>query len=948
MKSPIRIILMAAMLLGCFNAHAVYVEQMPIYKIQPNGDTAHFFVTGDECYHRFHDANNYTIVQAISGWWVYALPAADKGIQPSAYPVGTVDPATLNITPGLDITYDQWLQRRHYWDIPEQYRVEKPKTSGRNHGDFCNLVIFIRFADDTPYSRSLSNVDHMFSDSSSENAVSVYNYFRHASYNKISIRTHYAPTPNGDSILSYRCPHPRDYFMPYTEDNPIGYYGSDERRSREFELIMGAVNYINDSAPIPSNVVLDCDNDGYIDNVNFVVKGPAADWSDLLWPHKWQLYDREVYINGKRVSTFNLALEGSGDEYFGTSTFCHEMFHSLGAPDLYRYNRGTNITPVGPWDLMATNSRPPQHMTAYLKYKYGNWLDSIPLITTPGTYSIRSIGDGVDHNIAYRFPSAHPDQFYVVEFRDIEETFETTLPGSGLLIYRIDTRYEGNAGYNGHDYFDEMWIFRPNSNSNQENGNLGNAFFTPRRSRSQFTPSSTYYPYLTEGDPDVTFSISKISMPGDSITFYYTNHPKPSHLEVERTTTSTITLAWLGNFDAYAVSYRPYGSSEAYSRRVVSSSHITLANLLSQTAYEIRLTGLYNPEGDSFRDSSDYIYTTITTQMCNNSNEFEIAANQSQPRVGIPYYQNQDYNYSQQIYLADEMQGPMTISSFNLYFDYSQTLTKKNCTIYMANTSLANFNDSTPLVPVGQLTQVFEGKIQYNQGWNTIRLQTPFYYNGTDNLLIAIEDNSGTRTYIGDKFHVHTTSDIMSYIYYGTDINPDPSADTIQGSQSRNRFRNDIMFNGCPDNGSQVYACVFADNSERGRATGQGLYDLNETITLHAYPRPGYRFMMWQDNNTDNPRTVTLTQDTVFVAYFGTPLGIDDSDTTAGCLILTRHLSVTVQGLQNQSLAIYDLMGRTIARSDGRQSGTLTFQLPHTGIYLLHIGDDKPIKIFIH
>ncbi len=947
MKSVIRIILLAAMLFGCLNAHAVYVERMPIDKVQPNGDTVHLLVTGDECHHRFHDAQNYTVVQAINGWWVYALPASDGGIQPSAHPVGTINPATLGINPGLDITYDQWLQRRHYWDIPEQYSIERPKTSGRNHGDFCNLVIFIRFADDTPYSRTLSNVDRMFSDSSSAHSSSVYNYFKRASYNKLFVRTHYAPEPIGDSIVSYQCPHPRNYFMPYTEYNTIGYTNDDDRRNREFELIIGAINYINDSAPVPSTINLDCDNDGFIDNVNVVVKGPTADWSDLLWPHKWELWGNEVYINGKRVSTFNLALEGSGDSYFGSSTFCHEMFHSLGAPDLYRYNRGTEITPVGQWDLMATNSRPPQHMTAYMKYKYGNWLDSIPLITTPGTYSLHSIGDSIPGRLAYRFPSADPDQFYVVEYRDNNETFETTLPGRGLLIYRVDTRFNGNAGYNGRNTFDEIWIFRPNSNSNTENGLLSNAYFSPRRSRTQFTPSTSYYPYLSDGTPDITFAITRISNPGDSITFHYTNRPAPSHIEVEQLTTSTATLSWMGNFSAYHILYRLKGSNGAFERRTVSSSHATLSNLTANTQYEILIAGLYNQEGDTFADTSEFSTLTILTQWCNNPASHTVDLNQSESRVGMPYGNNQDYNYTQQLFLASEMDGPLTINSIGIYFDYTKTLTKSNCTIYMANTTLENFNDSTPVLPIEQLTPVYEGTLVYNIGLNTFHLQSPFYYNGTDNLLIAIDDNSGQRTYIGDKFITHSTDQVMSLVYSSTNDNPDPYADTIRGSLSRNRFRNNMVFTGCPDNGDKAYVCVIPDNTERGRVTGQGLYDRGETITLHAYPYRGFRFMMWQDNNTDNPRDVIITQDTVFVAYFGTPQGIDDATSTGGCTIITRHLGLTVYGTQGQPVAVYDIMGRTIGQASASHADNLTFTVPQAGIYIVRIGEEKPIKLFI-
>ena len=96
-----------------FTAQAVYVQKMPVNQIQPSGDTLHFFVTGDECYHRFHDADGYTIVQNRTGYWVYAIPSPTGGIQPSTHLVGSVDPSTLGIQPGLQITKSEWLERRN-------------------------------------------------------------------------------------------------------------------------------------------------------------------------------------------------------------------------------------------------------------------------------------------------------------------------------------------------------------------------------------------------------------------------------------------------------------------------------------------------------------------------------------------------------------------------------------------------------------------------------------------------------------------------------------------------------------------------------------------------------------------------------------------------------------------------------------------------------------------
>ena len=800
MKQLLKILVCTLLVATSFTAHAVYVQKMPVNQIQPSGDTLHFFVTGDECYHRYHDADNYTIVQDHAGYWVYAQPSPSGSIQPSPYRVGTVNPATLGIQPGLQISKSEWLERRQAWIIPEQYRIEQPKTSGRNHGDYCNLVIFIRFADDTAYTRSLASIDRMWSDSSSENTSSVYNYFKHVSYNKLFVRTYYAPTPDSNTILSYQSPHPRGYFMPYNDNNTIGYTNYTERTDREFELLIGAVNYINDSAPVPTSYVLDCDNDGYIDNVNFVVKGSYTGWNDLLWPHKWNLYGHEAYINGKQVNTFNFALEGAGSDYFGTSTFCHEMFHSLGAPDLYHYNEGTAISPVGDWDLMATNAKPPQNMSAYMKYKYGNWIDSIPLITTPGTYTLTSVADSVPGTNIYRFPSADPDQFYVVEYRDNTETFDTKVPGKGLLVYRIDTRFNGNAGYNGDDIYDEIWIFRPGSTDNETNGQLGNAFFSSIAHRTEFSPSTIPYPYLSDGTRDYTFSIYNISIPGNTISFRYSNHTRPANLTHTSVTTATATLTWGGNADAYRVRYRKYGSNDSYTNILVYTNHTTITGLEPNTLYEWTARSLYGPIGDNqFADSTALANSvTLHTELCNNPITHAIGENTTNEHTGVPFTANVNYNYSQQIFLASEVGGEQSISTISFHYAYTTALTKENCTIYLGHTDLDYFDDTITPVPLTQLTPVYTGTLKFTYGWNEFILDSTFQYNGIDNLVVAIDDNSGTPSRVGEKFYTNATSNYMSLCYSSDDNNPDPEQDTIKGSRSRHLYRNHLRLVGCP------------------------------------------------------------------------------------------------------------------------------------------------------
>ena len=55
---------------------------------------------------------------------------------------------------------------------------------------------------------------------------------------------------------------------------------------------------------------------------------------------------------------------------------------------------------------------------------------------------------------------------------------------------------------------------------------------------------------------------------------------------------------------------------------------------------------------------------------------------------------------------------------------------------------------------------------------------------------------------------------------------------------------------------------------ESGSVSGAGTYDYGSTITLTATANTGYTFDHWNDGNTDNPRTITVTSDMEFVANF--------------------------------------------------------------------------------
>ena len=72
---------------------------------------------------------------------------------------------------------------------------------------------------------------------------------------------------------------------------------------------------------------------------------------------------------------------------------------------------------------------------------------------------------------------------------------------------------------------------------------------------------------------------------------------------------------------------------------------------------------------------------------------------------------------------------------------------------------------------------------------------------------------------------------------------------------------------------------VNSDDAMMGTVSGSGEYEEGEEVTITASPADGYRFVEWSDGNTDNPRTIILTEDLTLTAYFEQIIdGLHDAD----------------------------------------------------------------------
>lgn len=496
----IRCLLLLVLLGITGSLSAAYLEYVPQKLIQPNGAVINCFASGDEYYHWLHDANGFTIIQnRETGYFVYADKSGDDLIPTLLLP-GVDDPSAAGLRPGLNISTAKY---REYFASRFKEPSMKSARSFSNTGDYNNLVIFVRFSNQNEYAEPLTQYSTAFNGAGT---VSLTEYFKEVSKTQLNISTTFYPKPNGTIIISYQDSHSRKYYQPYSGANPDGYRTSNESTNREMTLLKNASEFVSVEV-IASGVNYDHDNDGNIDNVCFIVEGPTDGWSDLLWPHQWVLYTYDVRIGDKRVYHFNFQLS----EALGVSVLCHEMFHSLGAPDLYRYVND-NITPVGPWDLMSHNKTPPQHMGAYMKMKYGKWFSQIPTITSDGTYTLKPLAS--DGYASYKILSPNStSEYFVVEYRKAAGRFESSIVGSGLIIYRVNQSLDGNS----QGPPDEVYVYRQNGTSRSD-GNINNATFSSSVGRTDFGDNTSPSDFLSDGTAG-GIHIFNIGAIGETITF---------------------------------------------------------------------------------------------------------------------------------------------------------------------------------------------------------------------------------------------------------------------------------------------------------------------------------------------------------------------------------------------------------------------------------------------
>lgn len=459
---------------------------------QPDGSKYACFMTGDEYYHRAHDSKGFTIIKNLeTGWSVYAQMQGSN-LVPSTLIPGKDDPAAGGLKQQL--LPDESILKQRF----EVFRGASRNQYGRapSTGTINNICIFVRFAGETEFNDALQLYTDMHYSST---GASLRGYFLEESNNQLTVNSTFYPTAPGSMVLSWQDSQPRNYYYPQSPSNPIGYAAGPPTDPdmygfiRLHTMFSAAVTAI---APmVPPGLILDADMppDNLVDNVTFICRGNADGNSALFWPHSWQMNNYPTvpmsFINGLQTVDYNLQMQVSDPVKGGgidTALVCHEFSHTLGFPDLYHYTLPWDgINPCGYWDPMDFCFQIPQHHLAYMKWKYGGWFTTVPPLPASGSLTLNAVASNPFACYMYQMPTG--EQIWI-EYRRAVGNYESRIPNSGLIFYRVDQSLSpwGNAGGPP----EEVYVYRPYVSSSPPDGNINWASFAwemPKAAFNQFT-----------------------------------------------------------------------------------------------------------------------------------------------------------------------------------------------------------------------------------------------------------------------------------------------------------------------------------------------------------------------------------------------------------------------------------------------------------------------------
>lgn len=313
-------------------------------------------------------------------------------------------------------------------------------------GNLRVLAVCVDFSD-KPHTVGASFFDGLIF----TNQHSVKGYFQEISYGRVNILTNNTPS----SLGWQRAPQTLAYYTngQYGSDGPYP-HNCQKLAEDVVDALAGTVNF----APY------DVNHDGRAEPIIIIHAGRGAEKSgnvNDIWSHAGVLAYPRNY-NGVIIDSYITVPEymftvGPADSDLNVGIFAHEMGHGFwGLPDLY----DTDYTSqgLGNWSLMSFGQwNGPNRLGEWPAWPDAWCRIQMGLINPVTVDCSEELGCPIPIYQAYNNPSTPtvyqmvssglpPGEFWLFENRQqVQGSYDSYLPGSGLLLYHIDSTMPDNC-----------------------------------------------------------------------------------------------------------------------------------------------------------------------------------------------------------------------------------------------------------------------------------------------------------------------------------------------------------------------------------------------------------------------------------------------------------------------------------------------------------------------
>ncbi len=149
---------------------------------------------------------------------------------------------------------------------------------------------------------------------------------------------------------------------------------------------------------------------------------------------------------------------------------------------------------------------------------------------------------------------------------------------------------------------------------------------------------------------------------------------------------------------------------------------------------------------------------------------------------------------------------------------------------------------------------------------------------------------SATVDYLSTVTLTATANDGYHFVQWQDGNTQNPRTITVTGDATYRAFFEATI--------TQYTITATSTNPAMGTVTGGGTYNGGATATLTAIPNTGYHFVQWQDGNTQNPRTITVTGDATYTATFASDAAPATVTATISQIATTSAYAEIVMGQQ--------------------------------------------------